>query len=219
MKILIHACPQRMWYVEGFLVPMLRAQGAENIEIWNDEARRGNLLACMDSFRAREGDGGTWHIQDDVLPCRDFVARCEKNDEGVVSGFSCEAFGDDPLCCGRVYAASLWHSFQCIRIPDALARECAAFYFSGAWRDSPSAELPILDALGKGDDTFFHEFMESRHGGDSVKNLVPNLVEHVDWLIGGSVLNEYQSIARADYWNDEKLIAELRDALRGRVPY
>ena len=36
MNILIHACPQRMWYVNDFLVPMLREQGGEDIEIWND---------------------------------------------------------------------------------------------------------------------------------------------------------------------------------------
>lgn len=218
MQILIHACPKRLWYVNGFLVPQLLAQGAEEIEIWNDADGLGNLHACMESFRSRRGAGGTWHIQDDVLPCRDFVSRCEKNDDGVVSGFCCDVFGDDPLSSGRVYAASLWHSFQCIRIPDEYARECAEWYFSGDWSESPSAELPILDKLGKGDDTFFHEFMESRHGGDTVKNLVPNLVEHIDWLIGGSVLNEFQSVARAYFWNDEKLVAELRERLRGHVP-
>ena len=36
MQILIHACPARMWYVDGFLVPELRRQGAKHIEVWND---------------------------------------------------------------------------------------------------------------------------------------------------------------------------------------
>ena len=36
MKILIHACPQRMWYVNEQLAPSLIAQGAE-VEIWNDK--------------------------------------------------------------------------------------------------------------------------------------------------------------------------------------
>ena len=72
MKVLIHACPQRMWYVEEFLAPNLRSQGAE-VEIWNDVQGIGNLYACMESFKRRLGDGATWHIQDDVLPCRDFV--------------------------------------------------------------------------------------------------------------------------------------------------
>ena len=92
MKILIHACPQRMWYVQEFLAPALQAQGADEIEIWNDAEGRGNLASCMASFAARTGDGGTWHIQDDVLPCRDFVERCRQNDEGVVYGFCNEQF-------------------------------------------------------------------------------------------------------------------------------
>ena len=36
MKVLIHACPKRMWYVEGWLVPELQRQGADSVEIWND---------------------------------------------------------------------------------------------------------------------------------------------------------------------------------------
>ena len=219
MKILIHACPQRMWYVEGFLVPQLRAQGADDIEIWNDTARRGNLLACMDSFRSRTGDGGTWHLQDDVLPCRDFVQRAEKEDEGLVNGFCCPNFGDDVLTCGRVYPPDAWHSFQCVRIPDPWARECAEWYFSGAWHESPSDELPLLEAAGKGDDSFFHEFFELRHPYDMAKNLCPNLVEHVDWLLGGSVLHSWRDyLPRAYYWSDDKLVAELKEQLRGRVP-
>ena len=220
MQVLIHACPKRMWYVEGFLVPALRAQGAENIEIWNDVEGRGNLLSCMDSFRGREGDGGTWHIQDDVLLCRDFVARCKKNDEGVVSGFCCEAFGDDLLSWGRVDASDLWHSFQCVRIPDAYARECAEWFFSGAWRELGSAELFRCAARGEGDDTFFYEFVNCRHGGEPVNNIAPNLVEHVDWIVGGSVLHSWRGyLARAAYWDDDKLIAELKEQVRGRVPY
>ena len=134
MKILIHACPQRMWYVEEFLVPELRSQGAEDIEIWCDRERRSNLRACMDSFAARKGDGGTWHLQDDVLPCSDFVRRCEELDEGVAYGFACRNFGDRLDAWGLVYAPDAWHSFQCLRIPDAYARECAAWVRSEKWR-------------------------------------------------------------------------------------
>ena len=123
MQVVIHAVPARLWYVENFLVPDLQRQGADRIEIWNDTAKRGNLLACMDCFAARESDGGTWHIQDDVLLCRDFVERCRQHDEGVVYGFCCEYFLDDPGQTGRVYVPDCWHSFQCVRIPDPWARE------------------------------------------------------------------------------------------------
>lgn len=56
MRVCIHAYPKRMWYVEEFLVPMLKEQGAE-VEVWNDTAGRGNLLSCVESFAARTGDG------------------------------------------------------------------------------------------------------------------------------------------------------------------
>ena len=50
MKVLIHACPKRMWYVEGFLLPELERQGADEVEVWNDVERKGNLKSCMASF-------------------------------------------------------------------------------------------------------------------------------------------------------------------------
>lgn len=219
MKILIHACPQRMWYVEEFLMPQLREQGAEEIEIWNDTEQVGNLEACLRSFETRTGDGGTWHMQDDVLPCRDFVQRCRVLDEGVVYGFTCRNFGDRLDAWGRVYAPDAWHSFQCVRIPDAYARDCAAWVRSGAWRkESAMPELEMLWKLAQGDDSFFHEFMVCRHFGDEVLNVRPNLVEHVDWLIGGSVLHSWQDfLARSEYWEDQELIRELSTWIRART--
>ena len=189
MKVMIHACPQRMWYVEGFLVPELERQGADEVEIWNDTEGKGNLRACMEAFAAcgrrrslglrpsGGGDlstgcagppplsgeakgGGTWHIQDDVLLCRDFVERCREHDEGVVYGFCCEQFTDDPAKVGRVPVKDAWHSFQCVRIPDAWARECAA------WLEGPgrtSGLYPIWIRSGKMDDDVFRTFLRNQH--------------------------------------------------------
>ena len=218
MKILIHAVPERMWYVNDFLIPALHAQGAESIEIWNDETHEGNLAACMSSFATREGAGGTWHLQDDVLPCRDFVKRCRDLDEGVVFGFCCRNFNDRLDAFGRVYAPDAWNSFQCVRIPDAYARECASWVRSMRWeKESPAPELPILWQVGKGDDTFFHEFLQCCHPGEIVENVNPNLVEHVDWIIGGSTLQWRDYIAKAEFWDDEDLIAALRARIKARV--
>ena len=215
MKILIHACPQRMWYVNDFLVPMLREQGADNIEIWNDVEHKGNLKSCMDSFAARTRNGGTWHIQDDVLPCRDFVKRCEENDDGLVYGFCCRNFNDRPDAAGEVYVPDAWNSFQCVRIPDAWARDCASWVRSGAWKsESLYAELPILAKVNKGDDTFFHEYMICHHPYETALNLKPNLVEHVDWLIGGSALHWRDYIARAEFFDDQYLVDELAERIK-----
>lgn len=218
MKFLIHACPQRMWYVEEFLVPSIKQQGAENIEIWNDTEKKGNLKACMESFAARIGDEGTWHLQDDVIICRDFVDRCREHDEGVVFGFCCRNFGDRLDAYGDVYISDAWNSFQCVRIPDQWARECAEWVMSEAWKEeSGSPELPILWQLGKGDDTFFHEFMMCRHGYETAENLKPNLVDHVDHLIGGSSIQHWRDyLARSEYWNDYELINELKEGINRR---
>ena len=214
---MIHACPKRMWYVDGFLVPELERQGADEIEIFNDTEGLGNLRACMKAFASCAGDGGTWHIQDDVLLCRDFVERCREHDDGVVYGFCNEAFTDDPLQTGRVSVEDAWHSFQCIRIPDAYARECAA------WLDGPgktSALYPIWIKSGKMDDDVFRTFLIDQHGRETVENLKPNLVEHVDWIIGGSVLHPWRGyIARAYWWDDEELVKELKEAVKGKVQY
>ena len=220
MKVLIHACPERMWYVEGFLKPELLAQGADDVAIWNDTEKKGNLLACMESFAARSGTAGTWHIQDDVLPCSDFVQRCREMDDGVVYGFCNEQFTDDPRQTGTVYIEDAWHSFQCVRIPDEYARECAEWFYSEEWKKSASAELPVLHKLNKGDDSFFREFLLMKHGTETVINAKPNLAEHVDWIIGGSVLHPWRGyLARAFYWDDEQLVDELKAKVRGKVEY
>lgn len=217
MEVLIHACPRRMWYVEEFLIPALEDQGADHIEVWNDTEGKGNLRACMESFAARSGEGGTWHIQDDVLIRRDFVELCRKYDDGVVYGFCNEQFQDDPGQTGRVSVEDAWHSFQCVRIPDAYARECAAWLHTGG-RNNENYSLWVASA--KMDDSVFRAFLISEHGREMVTNLRPNLVEHVDWIVGGSILSPYRGfIARAYYWDDEDLVNELKEAVRGKVQY
>ena len=217
MKVMIHTCPKRMWYVEGFLLPKLERQGADEVEVWNDTTGAGNLRSCMASFASRTGDGGTWHIQDDVLLCRDFVKRCRQHDDGVVYGFCNERFTDDPYQTGIVSVEDAWHSFQCVRIPDAYARECAA------WLDGPgktSGLYLLWMKTGKMDDDVFRTFLLNEHGRETVTNLKPNLAEHVDWIIGGSILSPWREFyARAHFWDDEALVDELKEAVKGLVQY
>ena len=217
MKVLIHAIPKRMWYVDGFLVPELERQGADEVEIWIDAEGKGNLRACMESFAARTGNGGTWHIQDDVLLCRDFVERCRAHDDGVVWGFCCERFTDDPLQTGRVSVEDAWHSFQCVRIPDAYARDCAA-WLEGEGKTH--TEYPLWISSGKMDDAVFCAYLTTQHSRETVVNLKPCLVDHVDWIIGGSALHPWRGyLARAEWWQDEDLVYQLKEAVKGKVVY
>ena len=73
---------------------------------------------------------------------------------------------------------------------------------------------------GKMDDDVFRTFLLNEHGRETVLNLRPNLVEHVDWIIGGSILSPWRGfVARAHFWDDEALVDELKEAVRGRVQY
>ena len=217
MKVMIHASPIRMWYVEGFLLPELERQGADEIRVFCDTEKLGNLRACMAAFASCEGDGGTWHIQDDVLLCRDFVERCRQHDEGVVYGFCNEQFTDDPQQSGVVSVEDAWHSFQCVRIPDSYARACAE------WLDGPgrtTAFYLLWIRSGKMDDDVFRTFLLNEHSRETVLNFKPNLVEHVGWIIGGSILSPWRGhLARAYWWDDEELVNELKAAVKGKVQY
>lgn len=220
MQIMIHACPDRMWYVENFLVPSIHEQGIEQeqIKICEDKTRQGNLKACMEIFRSCIGDGGAWHLQDDVLISRDFAARIRAlPKDKVVCGFVNELGGPDCNLRGKVYAADMWYSFPCIFIPHELARECAEWFFSDAWKKDADAAADVLAYDNRGDDWFFREFMEVRHGGETVINLTPCLVDHVDFLLGGSVVSPYRGFrTRAVYWDDEERVTELEKEITAR---
>ena len=124
-QYLIHAMPKRIWYVNEYLIPSMIEQGikAEDIRVYNDEKREGNLKACMKAYEMCEGDGGTWHLQDDVCISSSFKALTEKYDTGIVCGFKSEYDGTQMP--GIVPVQNMWFSFPCIRIPNSIAREVA----------------------------------------------------------------------------------------------
>lgn len=210
MKIMIHTCPERLWYVEEFLVPSLIAQGIDDIKVWNDEKRVGNLASCMASFASCSG-GETWHMQDDVVICRDFAKRIAEAPAGVVCGFCVERY-EGRIVTGVTVPEYMWQSsFPCIKIPDEIAVEFTE------WVENNSDRLQRYIKTGKKDDTLFFNFMKEVHAGADVYNAKPHLVEHIDWLIGGSIINGWRDfIPRGMFWEDESVIEELREKLTGR---
>ena len=229
MKIMIHACPQRMWYVSEFLVPQLRDQGAaeDEITVWNDTEGWGNLesfvRSCeyLRSMWGRKASPHTWHIQDDVILAHDFVARArtlERETDGIVCGFCCLNWGPKPIKEGIVPIRFMWNGFQCLRIPDRIAAEFAV-WFRGSGCRKP--ELQRWVGKNKGDDSIFRAFCLERHGNDTVRNINPNLADHVDFLIGGTVLNPARSCQynRALFWDpkDAEAVVAMRDRLTQRA--
>lgn len=187
----------------------------DNIEVWLDSNKDGCLFSCMKCFDyvGKKG-GGRWHLQDDVCISSDFAEKTAKYDEGVVTGFMRNEWQTLSPVAGRVPAVYMWNSFQCIRIPDELAGECAEWFFTdAAYRDTYKESVE----LNKHDDSLWYDFFVERHTEDWVFNLAPSIVEHVDWLIGGSVINKWRGkAARGDLWEDDEAIEKLMEKLARR---
>ena len=216
MRYMIHACPQRMWYVKRYLIPSLLTQGVENIEVWNDTEGKGNLFSCMEAFRAcGEREGGTWHLQDDVIVSSDFAEKTRVHDEGVVCGFGCQNFGPSMQERGLVPVAFMWYSFQCIRIPNELAGECADWFFNDAMHRTKYARH-VQER--KHDDYMWREFLLERHSDLWVTNLAPNLVDHIDYLIGGTLINQQRrlQINRSAFFEEPGMVKVLEIQIQDR---
>lgn len=218
MRTMIHATPGRLWYVEGWLLPELKRQGAADVRVWSDESGRGNLAACMESFAACRGDGDTWHLQDDVLPARDFVRMAEAAADfrGVVCGFVNDVAGPHPERTGEQRGADVWFSFPCIRIPDARARALAEWIRLGG--DGGTTAKSFL-TRGCGDDWFFCRYMQMYHADETVLHCSPCLVEHIDFLLGGSLCSPWRGYwARAARFDDEARVEEVKAWIKTHRP-
>lgn len=215
-KYIIHSCQQRMWYVDNYLVPSMLEQGIPNsdIDVRCDLLNLGCLESCMQIFKSLlEYDGTAWHMQDDVIICKDFKKLTEQYNEGIVCGFCW--VGDKMKNVGYVKPSDMWWSFPCIRIPNKYARECAKWYYNTA---KYSRKYLKWVRAKKFDDAVFKEFLELYYPYEQVLNLTPNLVDHVDYLIGGTTINHIrlEKQTRSAYFKDLDLIEKLEKELIAR---
>lgn len=187
----------------------------DRIEVWMDKNRDGNLLSCMKCFEEYGKRGkGRWHLQDDVIISSDFREKTEKYDDGIVTGFFRHDWQGLTPMSGRVPAVYMWNSFQCIRIPDDYIGECAKWFFTdAAFRDSFEEAVKNNNM----DDSVFYEFIVECHAEDYVLNLKPSIVDHIDFLLGGSIVNKWRGyIARGELWEDEEAFEKMKDKLARR---
>lgn len=215
MHVMIHACPAREWYVNDFLIPSLQKQGIKDISVWMDSDGVGNLASCIESFtQCSLFDGDTWHIQDDVIICRDFAERIRNVPAGLACGFCVDIYERGDIIEGPTTAQYMWESsFPCIKIPNKLAGEFVFWLMTAQKRP----EINKLVQTGKKDDTLFWIFIQEEHPRMPVTNVSPHLVDHVDYLIGGSVINQWRGhIVRSCRWDDDNLISELKEKLASR---
>ena len=196
-KYMIHTCLARQWYVEEHLIPSMIAQGIprENIIIFLDSVGRGNLLAFLDSLdwisKNEPQHSGIWHLQDDVIISSDFKDVTESH-TGLVQGFCSDLDDNDDY----------WFSFQCIRIPNFIAIDFKQ------WALDNKERYKDLFKANKYDDSLFRYYLIEKV--IVTTKLYPNIVEHVDYLLGGSVVNiDRKTAIRSKYFRDEHLVKAL----------
>ena len=206
MKILIHSCIDREWYVEEYLIPRIKELDKGNrVEIVNyvDRDKLGNQRAFIDSIE--KNPDALWHLQDDVWVSNDFIRTLITYEDipGVICGFGTRA-----ACRGMVPGWTdvngMYTSFQCIRIPKVILERFHDYVINRYTHEI------ITD---KWDDALFREFMLRSVPFYPVLNLSPSIVEHIDYLIGGSVINQNRKYLPKAIEFDEKSLNLLIERL------
>ena len=215
-KYLIRCCNRRYEYVTKYLVPSMITQGIkeDNIKVYLDVNNEGCLESCMKAFSSvPDDDEGTWHLQDDIIISSDFRICTEKYNDGIVCGYCWEKDRYKEVS-GFVDADHMWYSFPCIRIPNKIARGCAKWYYDFVIN---SNEYHIWVNAKKYDDSVFDIYVKDYcRGTVMILNLEPNIVDHIDYLIGGSVINYMRSEVqtRAAHFEDKYLVDKLAEILK-----
>lgn len=212
-NIMIHCVPSRFDYVMNYLIPSLEEQRISKITIYNDINMSGNLQACVNSFKSLPDDGYTWHLQDDIVISRSFVDTIKDTKQEIVCGFSSSY---DRYKDGLVTPNEMWFSFPCIKIPNKIAKEFANWIEDDSIEKSPRLANYIKE--NKYDDTLFKKFLIQYYPDIEVLNLNPNIVNHIDYLLGGSVAtpkrNEYVKKILSRYWSEDDIIKDIEEKLK-----
>ena len=215
-KILIHACPKREQYVKKTLMPEITRQIREvnadiGLFLYIDKDGIGNQKAFLDSVRILDQRqesfyDNTWHLQDDVWPSADFIQTIITY--SLVTGIIC-GFGTRAACRGKspgwTTACGMYTSFQCIRIPDMMIHGMRDYVFRRY-----TSEINT----NKWDDALFSEYLEKYAPYYPVLNLAPSIVEHVDYIIGGSVLNSWRKYRPTAIEFDQSAVEDLKKRLK-----
>lgn len=213
-KYMIHATPKRMWYVEEYLVPSMINQGIgkDDIVIYNDDKGLGNLNAFIDSVKGLKHD--IWHLQDDIIISSDFKEQTTKHDTGIVCGFCSRYSSEKP--CGIVIPDDMWYSFPCIRIPIKVS-DAFVEWINKNVKEKKNEKVFNWIIANKYDDSLFMEFLEEEYPLMAILNLNPNIVNHIDYLIGGGIVNpNRREKADSIHWREPELVAMLEASLKRR---
>lgn len=225
MKYMIHSCNKRLWYVKRYLIPSMLDQGIslEDIILWNDYFSVGNQKSWYNSCKyiklCEPLNEGMWHLTDDVMISHQFYTRTKSvpNNLNIRCGFVTNKFNPrNKTFTGAQPLSKCWRSFPCIYIPNKYVAEFVDWYDKVVVQEH---QFQKEYEGGNDDDTLFLACVTQLHPAIRSVNLKPCLVDHIDYLIGGSVLfDRKQKIHRACYLSDidKKLVEELTKQLKGK---
>ena len=209
---LIHTCKSRAWYVDEFLIPSMKEQGIENIYVYNDINCEGQIPSIWKSYELIRGKD-TWHLQDDIVISKRFRELTEEHNDGIVCGFCNSYSTGNP---GYVSIWNMWYSMPCIRIPDSIYGHFVS------WLQEPKTQrkYQAFFSENKHDDVLFEFFLKEFYMSMRMWNISPNLVNHIDHLIGGSLLNKARdkelSYIMSKYWDEQDVLDDIEHKLKER---
>ena len=116
---------------------------------------------------------------------------------------------------GKVKPKDMWMSFPCIYIPNYIAHLFVKWVRTKA---SENETYKKWISTGKYDDSLFKVFVSLKYDQNyEVENLKPHLVDHIDFLLGGSLVSPNREVqTRAEYFEDQDLVDELIFEMRNR---
>lgn len=223
MKYMIHTHIKRLWYVEDFLIPSMVKQGIneDNIIVILDDTNKGNLQSFLFSLKhilknpLLKNEKGIWHLQDDVLISSDFKKKSEyygKKDT-IINGFVSNTYNSLKLKnTGKQPLKNCWLSFPCIYIPNK--------YIEGflSWLNVVKKEdrndYKKRYESNRHDDFFMFMYLEETQGNINVYNLKPNIVDHIDYLIGNSINKPRKEHVTAYYFEEKELVKKLEKEVK-----
>ncbi len=223
MKYIIHSCNKRLWYVKEYLVKSLVKQGinSNDIVIYNDDNNEGNLASWIKSCKwvvdNLEIEDGCWHLQDDVFVCKNFkdiTMEIAKNK--IICGYVNKSSYKNHCIINTNYIASqegIVDSFQCIYIPNYILKDFIKWFEENV---VSGKKFQKQYKENKYDDYLFKQFIRNTQGIIAI-NLNPSLVEHIDYILGGSIVNESRTITNvAQEFNNYDELEKLKIEIGGK---
>lgn len=225
---MIHTHIKRLKYVENYLCQSLENQGINENDIYIvlDDKNNGNLqsfiysLKCIINTKVLAEEKGIWHLQDDVIISKDFKKKCETyaKKDCLINGFVSSNYNKKKLkLTGKQEIKNSWLSMPCIYIPNKYVKEFLNWLDNV--KNSDFNDYKQKYKQNRHDDFFLLMYLEELHKNDFVYNLKPNLVDHIDFLIGNSINKPRKDWVRGYYFEDLDLVEKLEREIKNDADF